>query len=355
MRTVTLRVPGNEKATLITRTDPSQATSIIDSQDPWEKSYVGLRRLMFFTAFTHAVTAIIMISVYINKTSGAPPTMGVGRVGRIASCWSGPPTDLLEPNAAAVRPDQFILYITNRMSTSTGVGRHDAIAGFMVAFFILSAAFQSMSCIRYEAHRSATMTNAPQWVRYTEYSITASCMMVTILISIGLLDVYLLVCVFLFTALCMFGGLLSDYLRDISVNCVGITVGKIRWAMLASHIMSWLSMMIPWAIVFTSVYDMSNSTFANVCGTTPGRSNMPGFVWGIIIGQFALFNVFGLVQIYQFRRQFYLNPYNNRFLETKEAYKAAATGITIETSFVFLSLLSKTLLGWLLFTQVLIA
>lgn len=82
---------------------------------------------------------------------------------------------------------------------------------------------------------------------------------------------------------------------------------------------------------------------------------MPGFVWGIIIGQFALFNVFGLVQIYQFRRQFYLNPYNNRFLETKEAYKAAATGITIETSFVFLSLLSKTLLGWLLFTQVLIA
>jgi hypothetical protein len=365
MRTVTLRLPGeDEKTTLIPTTkspDPNQTTAIIDPDDPLEKAYKRLIILMVVTAVVHTVTACGMIGVFVNKMASGGPKVGVGRVERIASCWTGTNYSasawntthaVSMNNHTAHTTDTVLLYITNRLSTSTGVTRHDAIAYLMVVFFMFSAAFQCLSLIRRKAHRVATMSNAPQWLRYTEYSITASCMMVTILISVGLLDVYLHISVFLFTAVCMFGGLLADYLRHISSGCAGSVAIQIRLAMLASHGISWLCMMIPWAILFTSVYDMQNSTFAGLCETPTGGSNMPWWIWFIVFGQFILFNVFGFVQIYQFHRQFYLNPYK-QFLETKRGYHTASTGLVIERSFVFLSLASKSILGWLLFMQVL--
>jgi hypothetical protein len=62
--------------------------------------------------------------------------------------------------------------------------------------------------------------------------------------------------------------------------------------------------------------------------------DMPKWVWGIVVGEFLMFNSFGVVQFLQFC--YILSP--------------TAT----EMLYVILSLSSKSLLGWMLYSQVLI-
>ena len=331
----------------------------------FESAYAKLRFLMWGTALIHAVSAISIIGLYANKRASDPEMhvpRGDGRVERIASCWVLNETDTDTNNTT-----NPFMSITNRVSTSTGMTRHNEIAGLVMIFFLLSAAFQFVSLIWKKVHMENTRTNAPQWLRYTEYSITASCMMVTIFLGIGLLEVYLHLCVLVLTGVCMLVGLTADYLRHVSGMCEDNVAIRLRSAMVPLIYIGWVCMVIPWAIVFQAFRDLQNSTWEDLCATgsaiqtgidspvipTEG-GDIPWWVTFIIVTQFMLFNIFGFVQIYQVHRQFYLNPFKKQWLTRKEGYNEQNTGLIVESLFVFLSLTSKTLLGWLLFTQVLL-
>jgi hypothetical protein len=353
-----MRLPptSDERQTLIPGATPNN--TITDAnQKTFDSGYSRLRWLMLVTAITHTISAGAITGLYIQKSTGDSPTMGKARVERIASCWNAS-WDTDSTTGYRHRNDTFIT-ITNKVSTTAMTTRTGLIAANICIFFIFSAVFQFWALIRGGAHKTATITNAPQWHRYIEYSITASCMMVTIFLAIGLLEVYLHVTIFLLTALCMFAGLLADYMRHLSSLCVESVATKIRGVMGVSTYIGWLCMMTPWAIVFVAFHDLQYSTFADVCETPVSDlagDRMPWWVLFIIIGEFGLFNAFGGVQLYQLKRQFYINPFKwNRFLAKKEGYDEPATGLLIETLFVALSLSSKTLLGWLLFTQILAA
>ena len=335
--------------------------------DPFVSAYAKLRYLMLTTALIHTISAIVITVLYVNikidEDLMKQVPRGDGRVERLASCWNVNATT----DVNGTEDTDAFMSITNRVSTSTGMTRRDGIASLMILFFTFSAIFQFVSLVWKKSHMANTKTNAPQSLRYTEYMITASCMMVTIFMGIGLLERYLHLCVYVLTVICMAAGLLADYLRDISCRCEGSVAIYLRNAMMSSVVIGWVCMLTPWIVIFQAFNDLQNSTWADLCNTgstthtgidsptIPAEGgDMPWWVVFIIIAQFLLFNVFGFVQIYQVRRQFNFNPFNKQWLTRKEGYNEQNTGLVVEALFVFLSLTSKTLLGWLLFTQVLL-
>lgn len=344
-----MRLPGpvaldTEKEALLNGARNVVAPDSITVDALYDKKYTRLRRLMIFTGFVHVCIAVAIIALfYTSVQNGGPNTDG--HVERVAVCWS--PSGMTKP----------FLTITNKVSTTGGVSRQVWITILLIIFFVLSAIFQFTAVYQWKSHRESTFTNAPQKMRYVEYSITASCMMIVVFLGIGLLDIYLHLCVFVLTAVCMLTGLLADYLRHYSTKCPDSKLAiQTRHAMVGAHLISWVCMMVPWIIVFIAFNDMQRQNFQDLCDAdgayrSPESDNegMPSWVVILIIVQFALFNVFGLVQVSQFRRQFCLDPRNTEYLHPKDkTYHPTATGLAIEWWFVFLSLFSKAFLGVLL-------
>ena len=93
--------------------------------------------------------------------------------------------------------------------------------------------------------------------------------------------------------------------------------------------------------------------------------NLPWFVWIVLGAEGFLFTLFGLVQRWQFTQEFHFNKYilswekviveNTIFLDKKDDYDVDRTGMVTEALFLFLSLTAKFLLGWVIYTQVLVA
>ena len=68
---------------------------------------------------------------------------------------------------------------------------------------------------------------------------------------------------------------------------------------------------------------------------------VPGFVIAIIVGQFIIFNLFGLVQ--------WIQIYGRQWAVI------GAIGRESELSYCVLSLVAKTLLGWLIYANVIVS
>jgi Heliorhodopsin len=330
--------------------------------------YMNLLKLIKGTIALHAVSCIIItIGSLIKLGSDGGANFGNGSIWRIASCWTGP-----RPSISSTQMLPEITYgrITNRMSESMGFERLYIIAFLLIVFFFLSAMFQFMS-IMSENHQNNILQNKPQWFRYMEYSLSASCMMVAIFISFGMLDSYLHICVFTLTFLCMVIGLAADtvrYLTDTTGNTTDSiqepTLMKFRLVALRLHYIGWVPILIVWGILWVVVFDMAHGTFWELCENKIQGGKLPDFVWIVVIGEFLLFTVFGYVQLVQFGKQFDINWYkienlklvkNTSFLHTKSTYDPATTGLATERSFVILSLVAKSLLGWTIFSQVVVA
>jgi hypothetical protein len=334
------------------------------------KSYTNLRKLTKGTIAIHTFSCVVIMVGTVAKLGGNndSPRFGDGRVWRIASCWGSRPA----ANASVVMmPTVEDIYITNRMSLSIGFERIHMIAFLLIVFFLLSALFQYMS-LRNENHQNNVINNKPNWFRYTEYSLSASCMMVAIFISFGMLESYLHISVFTLTFLCMIIGLAADYMRHLS-DTNGDTsetiipeshLIKLRMVALRLHYVGWVPMMVVWGILGFVVFDMANGTFSEVCGRMQGGNKLPDFVWIVVVGEFSLFNAFGYVQWKQIGQQFDIRMYkidrlrivrNTSFLHTNKNYDAETVGLATERKFVILSLLAKSLLGWTIFSQVIMA
>ena len=194
--------------------------------------------------------------------------------------------------------------------------------GWLIIFFhILSFVFQSFASITdytgpiYGYKYSEMIKNNRNPLRFVEYSISASLMLISIALINGVTDINLIISIGVLTASCQLCGLAVEYVDD----------KKIKWLI---HLVGWLQFVWAYGIIayafFKSIAASNESG-----GITP-----PSFVYVIVFVLFALYSSFGFVQLAELI--FVVNPY------------------TKEKSYVLLSQTAKLLLGWMIFSNVLL-
>jgi hypothetical protein len=250
-------------------------------------------------------------------------------------------------------------------------GRKKTIAACVIAFHLLSFLFQMMPWLATLKGRWVSgWSQYPNWythvtwyidtiksdgiqlVRYLEYSFSAPLMMIAIALSFGVLEFYMLLFIAVLTWCCMIFGLAADCLRFHLRNTnVSVSVYyELRRFMLFFHLASWVTIIVPWAILWQIFVKLSGGMYDQVCDANESiGGKMPDFVYVVVIGQTILFSLFGGVQVAQI-----LRVYRNGLTDRSGGTHNLKDGIWSERIFIGLSLCSKTLLGMLLFANVVI-
>ena len=155
-------------------------------------------------------------------------------------------------------------------------------------------------------------------IRWIEYSMSASLMIVLIAMITGVSDLGALTAIGGVNACMLFFGLLQERISkpgDREINWMPFIYGCFAGA-------------VPWVIIAVQV------ATAEELGTDGG---VPGFVYGILISLFLLFNSFAVNMVLQYKR---VGPWRD-YLFGEKAY-------------LTLSLVAKTALAWQVFANVLI-
>ena len=308
--------------------------------------------LNFFTAAVHATSATIIALVYMGNPSPVSLESRESTSPYLpAVCFTPRPA-----NAVAIDPSHrpgFSVRLEEFIELKT------YLAFIVVLFFALSAAFQAAQGARKAKYRDRVVNNRVNLLRYVEYSLSASLMMVGIACTLMIYDFFTHVLIFALTFLCMHIGLVADFLRvlqnsltrikeategvqmDVEIHpstCIK-DLGKLKWF---THWLGWIAIMVPYIAVFAVNYLRSALRSADCMRNLPADTVIPSiplFVHFVLASQFTLFSIFGFVQYRQFSRK-----------DSDEKI-----GLATEHSFIILSLVAKSLLGWLLAFNVLFA
>ena len=350
-------VPAEAKTVTLEDSDQPLLNNETSVQTKQKNSYMSffpkldkisrVRWLSIATAVVHLVSALTLIYLYAERQGDKP----ISRVNRVAVCWGGS------------------MNMTNHIDTepSSGWDRLDSIATLIIIFFFLSAIFQGIAS-SYKDYDKNIELNQPQYLRYAEYSVSASLMIISIFMSFGLLDSYLHMCVFFLTFLCMLMGLAADVIRNhIKSDNTNLKI-LLRQVVVNLHYLSWLPMLVPWFILFYTVMDLQTNHFKDACNANSTlitnnedttENSLPWFVWFILVIEGILFAFLGLVQQFQFSDELIFSKSqwgtNFVYLSDNADYNAAKTGTRTEVRFLILSLTAKSLLGWTIFSQVLVS
>jgi hypothetical protein len=148
-------------------------------------------------------------------------------------------------------------------------------------------------------------------VRWIEYSLSASVMMIAISFLTGIYDLSSLIMIFALDALMNLLGLAMEVHNN--------GQQKLNWL---TYILGCIAGIVPW-IVF-AIYVLSAREF--------GGGNIPTFVYYIYVSIFIFFNSFAINMILQYKK---IGPWKD-YLYGEKAY-------------IVLSLVAKTLLAWQVF------
>jgi len=229
-------------------------------------------------------------------------------------------------------------------------------AVLVTMFFLLSAGFQAFQAIDKEAYRQRVESNGTNFLRYIEYSFSASIMMVCIATTLVIFDLFTHMLIFTCTFTCMLLGLLADCLRtnarqlqsvlrdhpNISIVRNAIDeLNEIKWK---THYISWAALLKPYILVYGVSYFRTVYRAWNCLDELPANTpTTPVWVHVVVISQFFLFSCFGVVQYLQF------NAISDTIIITpieQEIKEDLRIGTTTEFSFIVLSLTAKSILGW---------
>ncbi len=182
----------------------------------------------------------------------------------------------------------------------------------VAAFLALSAAFHLVVAVGpgRRAYRRELSSHRNRF-RWIEYSLSASVMITLIALITGITDVAALIALFGVNAsMIWFGWLMESTNTD---------PARVSWA---PFVMGCLAGAVPWVAI--AIYLVG------------AGADVPGFVYGIFVSLFVLFNVFALVQYRQYR-----------------ARGRWADYLRGERAYLTLSLVAKSLLAWQLYANVL--
>ena len=183
------------------------------------------------------------------------------------------------------------------------------IGRLIAAFLFMSAiAHVTVATVAFDRYR-AQLARGVNYARWIEYSFSSSLMIVVIAMLVGIYDVAALILIAgLNAAMILFGWMMELHNeRTERTDWTAFVFGSIAGAL-------------PWVAI--AIYLWS-----------PGEpSNPPGFVYGIFLSLFLLFNVFAVNMVLQYRR---IGPWRD-YLFGERAY-------------VVLSLVAKSILAWQVF------
>lgn len=229
------------------------------------------------------------------------------------------------------------------------------LAYFTLLFFLLSALAHGTICVgnycqafavNYKEWREITywtgwyyvwIHNCRQPLRWAEYSFSASVMIITIAIASGVAHLYMIGAIFaLIWSTMLFGHFTEALSRPVSR---GPNKRPEKWAIkscrrrLYPHFLGYGPYLTAWAILMHSFWwNVSGDAAYSGDGGGP-----PSFVYIIVVGQFAVFTVFGFTQLF------------NQSLQSGPSWYVWG-----EFSYLVLSLFSKGLLGVTLVFNVLV-
>lgn len=182
----------------------------------------------------------------------------------------------------------------------------------VVAFLLLSAIFHFLiSSPAFYSRYSASLLKNRNYFRWVEYSLSSSLMIWLIAQLSGISDISALVAIFAVNASMIFFGALQEK-YEIPGNGKGLP-----------FIMGSMTGIVPWLLI--GLYTLQ-----------PGSTNaaeVPGFVVGIIIAQFVLFNTFAINQALQYKK-----------------WRSWANYLKGERTYITLSLVAKSILAWQVFS-----
>ncbi len=177
-------------------------------------------------------------------------------------------------------------------------------------FFFLSAFFHFIIATVYNKRYNTNLKRGMNKLRWIEYSISASVMMIAIGMLVGIYDFMSLVMIFALTAIMNLMGLVMEVHNQ--------TTKKTNWL---SYIIGCFAGGIPWvAVAYYLWLSASNG------------SSAPTFVYWIFVSIFVFFSCFALNMILQYKK---VGPWKD-YLYGERAY-------------IILSLVAKSLLAWQVF------
>lgn len=182
--------------------------------------------------------------------------------------------------------------------------------GVMAAVFLLmSAVAHLIVLVKWDIYIRDIRREINQF-RWYEYALSSSVMIMAIAVLFGCYDLGSLILIFVVNASMNFFGLLMEKMNPPNA-------AKVDWS---PFIFGSIAGAAPWVVVF--MYFLGGGNFDRI----------PSFVYGILVGYFVFFNTFPVNMALQYAQV-------GRWADYRYG----------ELVYIVLSLLSKSLLGWLVF------
>lgn len=191
----------------------------------------------------------------------------------------------------------------------------------ILVFPLLTAIVHAVIAFRFFAYYKTLVDKKNNWIRWVEYSVTASVMTWVLMQLCGITNIFLLVCLGVLGNVAM---QLQGHLMEIVNNERYDSMSKKRAQ--KPVVKTWIPMLVGWVIFLAQWIP----TFAYFLSGVLSSSDVPWFVYATFIGQFFNYAAFGLVQLLYFRGIVF------------KTYESAEYG------YVFLSLFAKTYLALIL-------
>lgn len=203
---------------------------------------------------------------------------------------------------------------TKSLVTKTGeVGITLNLAYIVVSFLFLSSLFHLIIATVYNKKYNSDLKLGMNKMRWIEYSLSASVMMVGIALLVGVYDLSSLIMMFTLVGVMNLCGLVMEIHNQ--------TTEKPSWI---SYVVGCIAAVVPWLVVV--IYFMMADANA------VGDARTPSFVYWIFVSIFLFFNLFAVNMVLQYKKIGKWKDY-----------------IYGERVYIVLSLVAKSLLAWQVF------
>ena len=263
----------------------------------------GLTRYNFIAGVLHLVSAISLTAILVQiKVQGYFPVT--------ATYMDGPPG--FKPGDTFTQGDMTYTFpepVTVELFTIN-------LGGAIIAFLLLSAIFHfAIISPFFKKRYFEGLANTHNYFRWTEYALSSSIMITSIMLLNGFTDYAGLIAVFAVNAsMILFGALQEKYEKPGNGKAL-------------PFIMGCMTGIVPWIVIAISVIRPGYE----------GVGEIPGFVYGIVATIFIAFNTFGINQALQYRQVGKWKDY-----------------LFGERVYITLSFVAKSLLAWQVFSGAII-
>jgi hypothetical protein len=258
------------------------STAPTDTAPEMQQKFAGLRRFNLIMGFLHLIQGILMI-VLSNDTTYPIYTNFLN----------------FDPATFSLTPNPQLLY---------ELRFGPAVAAFLL---ISAAAHFYLATIGYSRY-VANLEKGMNPIRFYEYALSSSLMIVLIGMLIGLWDLGAILLIFTLNATMNLFGIMMEYHNQYTK--------RTDWT---AFIYGCIAGIVPWIVIMLYFVGAVNS----------GDAKPPAFVYAIVPTLFVFFNIFAINMVLQYKKVGRWKDY-----------------LFGERVYIILSLSAKTVLAWLIFT-----